>query len=161
MEVVYPERTVRNTTESGIYYWFATSLSVRDSCYKCPFVSVQRSSDITLADYSGNDLDEVDNEIGVNMLFVNSSKGAELIEGVKQKIALVPKECEEAVEQCTRLIYTSYKPACRKDFFDMLPVSDYQMLVRMFDADRILPSKMVRRYRAMIRKIQNLFRRRG
>ena len=60
MRLVYPDKMIKSTTESGFYYWFSSSLSVRESCYKCPFVSTRRPSDITLADYIGQDLDDED-----------------------------------------------------------------------------------------------------
>ncbi len=157
LQVEYPEETFSNTTKLGFYYWFASSLSVRESCYKCPFVSVNRPSDITLADYIGNDMDDVDNEIGVSTVFVNSDKGNILMEAVKQDVVLENKDTDKVVKLYNRLTGISRKPSCRKDFFRELAVCDYPTLVRKYDAKKVLPSKMVRRYYAMKRRIRKLF----
>ena len=156
MEVVYPDQTVRDPLESGIYYWFSSSLSVRESCYQCPFVSAERPSDITLADYNGTDIDDADNEIGVNTLFVNSDRGAALLEAVKEDVFLEEKDVEQTVKRFDRLMYGSSKPACRKQFFEKLGTCDYQTLEKIFDAKKILPNKMVRRYWGLKRRIRNL-----
>jgi len=157
LQVEYPDKTVRNTTESGIYYWFASSLSVRESCYKCSFVSANRASDITLADYKGNDMDDTDNEIGVNTVFVNSDKGAALLEAIKQDIVMEEKETDRTVKNYDRLTVGSRKPSCREAFFCELPIIDYATLARKYDAKKILPSKMVRRYYAMKRRLCKFF----
>ncbi|MBR4030726.1 MAG: Coenzyme F420 hydrogenase/dehydrogenase, beta subunit C-terminal domain [Clostridia bacterium] len=157
IQVEYPDKTVRNTTDSGVYYWFATSLSVRESCYKCPFTSRKRPSDITLADYIGKDLDDTDNEIGVNTVFVNSEKGNALIEAIKRDIVMEQKDTNHTVKLYDHLMMSSRKPSCRKSFFNELPVCDYETLVRKYDAEKVLPSKMVRRYYAMKRRLRKLF----
>ena len=157
MQVVYSDHTVRTSTKAGVYQWFALALSVRESCYKCPFVCADRTADITLADYVGNDLDDADNEIGVGALFINSQKGEALIEAVKSEIQLEEKPVNATVKLHNRLMYHSYKPACRKIFFEKLRTEDYSTLEKIFDADAVLPGKTVRRLRAMKRRLRNLF----
>lgn len=157
IQIEYPDKTIRNTTESGVYYWFATSLSVRESCYTCPFTSRKRPADITLADYIGNDLDDTDNEIGVNTVFVNSEKGISLMESVKQDIVMDQKDTNDMVKLYDHLMMSSRKPSCRDSFFRELPTCDYETLVTKYNADKVLPSKMVRRYYAMKRRLRKLF----
>lgn len=157
MEVVYPDRTVRDSMESGIYYWFSSSLSVRESCYQCPFVSAERPSDMTLADYNGTDLDDADNEIGVNTLFVNTDRGAALLEAVRKDLFLEQKDAAETVKRFERLTHGSYKPSCRKEFFGKLADRDYRTLEKEFGPEKILPNKMVRRYRGLKKRLRNLF----
>jgi len=157
LEVSYPDERVSTSLEHGIYYWFSSSLSIRESCYNCPFVCADRASDITLADYIGRDMDDVDNEIGVNAVFVNSEKGAALLEVVKHDIKAEPKEPGHMVKLYDRLTVASRKPACRKAFFADLLTCDYQMLDEKYDANKVLPSKMVRRFYAMKRRLRKLF----
>lgn len=156
-EITFADKTVRNTTETGVYCWFASSLSIRESCYKCPFVSLNRTSDITLADYIGKDLSDKDNEIGVNMVFVNSDKGETLFEGIEQDIVLELRDVGATVKLYDRLTIGSRKPACRSSFFKELSNSDYQTLVDKYTLVNILPSKIVRRYYAMKRRIHKFF----
>ena len=156
-EIEFSDKTIRNTTETGVYFWFASSLSIRESCYKCPFVSLNRASDITLADYIGKDLSVTDNEIGVNTVFVNSEKGATLLERIKQDIVLESRDVAATVKLYDRLTIGSRKPTCRSSFFKELSNSDYQTLVDKYTLVNILPSKIVRRYYAMKRRIHKFF----
>lgn len=156
-EIEFSDRTARNTTENGMYCWFASSLSIRESCYNCPFVSIYRSSDITLADYIGTDLSDKDNEIGVNMVFVNSEKGESLLEQIKQNIVLELRDVDSIIKLYDRLTIGSRKPACRSSFFKELSNSDYQTLVDKYTLKKILPSKMARRFYALKRRIQKMF----
>lgn len=156
-EIEFSDKTIRNTTETGVYFWFASSLSIRESCYKCPFVSLNRASDITLADYIGKDLSVTDNEIGVNTVFVNSEKGATLLERIKQDIVLESRDVAATVKLYDRLTIGSRKPTCRSSFFKELSNSDYQTLVDKYTPVNILPSKIVRRYYAMKRRIHKFF----
>ena len=153
-QIDYSDKTIRNTTETGVYRWFASSLSIRESCYKCPFVSSNRASDLTLADYIGEDLSDTDDENGVNMVFLNSQKGAALLEGIKQDIVLESRDVGAAVKLYDRLMVGSRMPACRSAFFKELPNSDYQSMVDKYTLSKILPSKMARRYYAIKRRIQ-------
>lgn len=157
IQIVYPEKKVRNTTEKGLYYWFASSLSIRESCYNCPFISTKRVADITLADYIGNDLNDADDEIGVNTVFVNSNKGNTLMELSKRELVMEPKNVNRMVKQYDHLMVKSYKPRCRKEFFRELPACNYLLLEQKYDAQKILPGKMRRRYYAMKRRVRKLF----
>lgn len=157
IQVEYPEKVIRNTSQAGIYRWFASALGNRESCYNCPFVSVYRSSDITLADYIGNDLDDDDNEIGVSTVFVNTDKGAALLEAVEKDILLQSRDVLNTAKQYTRMVIGSSEPPCRKAFFEDLTTCDYELLAKKYDTQAILPSMMSRRYRALKMKIRKFF----
>lgn len=161
IEVGYPDRTVRNTAEAGVYGWFASSLSVRGSCYACPFVSLRRPSDITLADYIGKDMNDEDNRVGVSTVFVNSDKGVALMEAIRSEIVAESRDVASTAERYNRLIIRSPRPACRKRFFEDLPTHDYVSLVEAYSGEAILPPKMLRRYYAMKRRFRRLLVRSG
>lgn len=157
MRVEYPEKTVQTSTESGVYYWFSSSLSIRESCYKCPFVSTKRSADITLADYIGDDISDIENQTGVSTVFINSNKGAMLFEAIKEHIVAKEINVPETVKKYTRLMIGAHQPQCRKAFFEDLFKMDYQALSEKYVASRVLPSKMMRRCYALKRRIRILF----
>lgn len=154
MQVEYPNKIIRNTQQAGIYRWFASGLGNRESCYDCSFVSVNRASDITLADYIGNDLDDTDNEVGVSTVFVNSDKGAALLEAIKSEIVTQPRDAVGTAKLYTRMITGERMPKCRKVFFEELFTCDYSTLAKKYDTQAILPGKMSRRYRALQMRIR-------
>lgn len=61
---------------------------LRPSCYECPYRTVQRKSDITIADYWGieKNVPEYDDNRGCSLVLVNSVKGAYLFNEIKNEI---------------------------------------------------------------------------
>ncbi len=60
----------------------------RPSCHECPYASIQRQGDITLGDFWGieNSLPDFKDELGVNVVLINTTKGEQLFEKVKDGI---------------------------------------------------------------------------
>lgn len=71
----------------------------RDCCYKCSFARVERISDLTLGDFWGIDLSVVSTsaEEGISLALVNTEKGKELLDSVKDQIEKVKRPLQEAV----------------------------------------------------------------
>ena len=65
---------------------FLANATLRQSCFKCFFKGINRSADITLADFWGvqNILPEIDDDKGVSLLLVHSDNGLKLLESIKQ-----------------------------------------------------------------------------
>ncbi len=77
------------SVDKDIYYrLFFLELINRDSCYNCRFKSFERISDITIGDYwEISRLDKsFDDENGVSLVLINTNKGQELFNKIKNKI---------------------------------------------------------------------------
>lgn len=63
------------------YYLFLQSMNIRKSCYRCPYVGLERTGDITLADYWRAEKSYKEGEIGsgVSAVMCNTEKGVELL----------------------------------------------------------------------------------
>lgn len=73
----------------------------RKSCGSCHFTNLQRPSDITLADFWG--WEKTDKNInkdnkGVSLIFVNTEKGRDLFDAVKDRMIIVPAELENCIQ---------------------------------------------------------------
>lgn len=70
---------------SSLYF---SSLITRPSCYECPFSSVEREGDITISDFWGiaKENSRYDDNRGVSTVMINSDKGNELFDSIKDKI---------------------------------------------------------------------------
>ena len=71
------------------YSLFADDISLRQSCYDCKFKSFERISDISLADFWGYRKGPAENfgdNKGVSLILINTQKGLELFEQIKNKI---------------------------------------------------------------------------
>jgi len=70
---------------NGLFY---SSLISRMACHNCKYTNLNRSSDLTIGDFWGIEkcLPEFDDNKGVSLLLVNTRKGADLIEKVKDSL---------------------------------------------------------------------------
>ena len=86
------ENYVSNYFEKDYFYnLFLRDYILRDSCYKCNYANMNRVSDITLGDFWGIEkLDEqFDDKKGVSLVIINSEKGKEIFNKIKEKFILL------------------------------------------------------------------------
>ena len=67
---------------------YHTNVFCRPSCYDCKFKGFPRIADITIADYWGIEKVDpnLDNNVGTSMILLNSKKGIEYFEDVKDRL---------------------------------------------------------------------------
>ena len=84
---------------ADIYYKsFLGNYISRDSCYACPYTSTSRVSDITMGDAWGSTAEEMDSSHGISTLLVNTSKGLQTIELVKESITIKPVDIHNRLQ---------------------------------------------------------------
>lgn len=155
VKVCMLDKEIELSREEGFPLWFCSALSVRKSCYSCDFVSRKRCSDITLADYIGDDLTEKEIECGMSMVFVNTAKGEELIRSISAYASLEEKDRDRSISLYQRLNVTNNAPACRKAFFKDLERLDYEALFKKYTLKKILPNAFILKIKAIFRKLKN------
>ena len=80
---------------------FYKHIMFRESCGKCHFCNTKRPSDITLGDFWGwekTDPDFNKDNKGVSMILVNTEKGRDLFEKVKERMTVVPAKLEDCLQ---------------------------------------------------------------
>lgn len=111
---------------------FLIGANYRYSCYSCRFSRRERISDITLGDFWGlgkykpfrHDIGK-----GVSLLIVNTAKGQELLEQVKDQLFLDIRSFREASRENHQLRRCVKMPANRKEFYsDVKRLSDIELL---------------------------------
>ena len=77
---------------------FLANLILRPSCYQCQYKTVERVSDITLADYWGVETvhPELKEQQGVSLVLTHTEKGAQLLDAVREMAAVEPTSLERA-----------------------------------------------------------------
>lgn len=127
---------------------FLSNISLRSSCYECKFKSVNHKSDITLADYWGIDKvnPSLDDNKGLSMVLVQSKKGEELLNKVKNSITLAETDVTEVFPYNPCIIKSVYEHNFRKYFFNRLGKTDFQKLVN----NCLSPSYLTRLHRKLI-----------
>ena len=73
----------------------------RHSCGKCHFTNTKRPSDITIADFWGWEKTAPDinkDDKGVSLILVNTEKGRELFDKIKDRMNVVPANLEDCLQ---------------------------------------------------------------
>lgn len=111
---------------NSFMFGFASSVNIRNSCYRCPYTKVNRYGDITLADFWGiGELAPFHHSTrnGISLILVNSEKGRRLFEESSGRICFEERTLEEAKHKQFVLSHPVPKPMNREQFF-----ADYQRL---------------------------------
>lgn len=76
---------------------FSSNLTLRRSCYSCPYTSVH-ASDITLADFWGIYAyrPSLNDERGISLLLINTEKGQQLVEAMQEQMHFYPLDLADA-----------------------------------------------------------------
>lgn len=79
---------------------FLKDVCLRPSCYDCEFKTLNRQSDITLADFWGieNVLPEMDDDKGTSLIFINSKVGQETFKSISNSMRFKEVDINEAVK---------------------------------------------------------------
>jgi len=86
-------------TENIFMQGFLHNIYLRPSCYACSFKTLNRQSDITLADFWGieNILPSFDDDKGTSLILVNSKKGAGIFSSVANKLLYELVDINQAI----------------------------------------------------------------
>jgi len=82
-------------------YTFYKHIMFRHSCGVCPYTNTRRPSDITLADFWGwEKTDPTFNadDKGVSLVLINTEKGRNLFEAVKDNMNIIPVKLEDCLQ---------------------------------------------------------------
>lgn len=74
---------------------------LRESCGKCHFTNTKRPSDITIADYWGwerTDTEFNKDDKGVSLILVNTNKGHEIFNTIKDSITVIPAKIANCLQ---------------------------------------------------------------
>ncbi len=141
---------------------------MRPSCYDCKFKSLPRSADITLADFWGieNINPKLDNDQGTSMILLNSKKGKELFEQIKDKIQYEEVISEEIFTENVCMEKSVKMTEERKKVFENIDKMSYKELSENFFPKPKLKEKIkikittnknlkkvIKKFRLMYRKV--------
>lgn len=100
------------------YHYFLNGDIYRESCYDCKFANIHRPGDFTLGDLWGVEKIKINFNIknGCSLLFVNSTKGANLLKDVNIELQEIP--IDFALQNNEQLHIPSKKTSCRKEILE-------------------------------------------
>ena len=98
---------------------FNRDLILRPSCYKCPYASLNRVGDLTIADFW--DIEEIDysflDDIGVSMVFVNSDTGKKIFKEILEDPQVIVRAYPTNLLKQHNLYNPTQKGVFYKDFW--------------------------------------------
>ena len=98
---------------------FLKDLYLRPSCYSCTSKNYTDGSDLSLADYWGvqNIHPEFDDDKGVSLVIVNTAKGKQVLEKIKDRVDIIETDLDYAIKHNKCIVKSvDYNPK-REGFF--------------------------------------------
>ena len=92
---------VKGGGKMSFTYLFYQHIMFRRSCETCHYANTNRPSDITIADFWGWEKTNPDinkDDKGVSLVLVNTEKGRELFEAVKNRMTVIPAKLENCMQ---------------------------------------------------------------
>lgn len=110
---------------------FLADLCLRPSCYNCHSKSVERESDITLADFWGivRVCPEFFDDKGTSLVLVNSPKGAKLFDAISAFMHYKEVDMDEALKYNPSAFRSVAKPKKRELFMKMINEAPFDAAV--------------------------------
>lgn len=111
--------------KSPFYFGFQKYISLRESCYQCPFAMSNRPGDITIGDFHSIDkyIKGINRFEGVSTLVLNTDKGMELWSGIRDNFVEYPVDFSILIENKELMSGPTPSPKGREIFWD-----DFQAL---------------------------------
>lgn len=113
-------RKYRRSSQTDSYYsLFFSNNCLRPACYNCRSKGKQRVADFTLADFWGveNVASDLIDGGGISLVIVNTNKGMELFEKIKEKISGREVDFYDAIKGNVAFFTPYKKPNTREQFW--------------------------------------------
>lgn len=129
---------------------FLNNMSLRPSCYECKFTTVHRQGDITLGDFwgIGRKYPERDDDKGISLVMLNTQKGSEIFNIIKDKFDIFESDIETAAAGQLTLSKPTPKNPNRDAFYEEYSNNGIKSAFEKFVK---IPSKPVQLYYAFMR----------
>ncbi len=134
---------------------FLKNISLRESCYNCSFKKENRVSDITLADFWGINsiLPNFNDDKGVSLVMVNSNKGNNVFEEIKENILYEKVDFKKAISMNPSMTQSVKSNSNRESFFNGLGKYEFEELVNKYVKKNSIILRGVNFAKRMVKKI--------
>lgn len=131
----------------------------RHSCGVCPYTNTRRPSDITIADFWGwekTDPDINKDDKGVSLILVNTKKGREIFDAIKDRMTVIPAKLEDCLQP--NLLHPSVIHSKRMEFERNYEHKGFEYVMKKYDQDHWKKKfrKFTGRVKRKIKKILGL-----
>lgn len=125
--------------DDEMLFLFLKDYSLRPSCYQCTYKTIQRLSDITIADYWGADIKDADVEKnGLSLCLIQSKKGEILLDCINDDLnieAMKNEEIKKAISINRSINTNSNKPYNYTHFYNLLKTNSLVEVYKIFRSE--------------------------
>ena len=117
---------------------FLSGYDYNEACYECPYARVERTGDLTLADFWGLGKSipfDGDSSKGCSLILVNTEKGSKLLQAIQDKLFLEKRTLEEARQGNGQL----RNPVLRQPMRDVFYQMDWDSIARKINYGKSSP----------------------
>lgn len=137
-KLVYEDGSLYQKKRSDDYYmkgYLQYNLYLRPSCHECFYKQLPRISDISLGDFWGigkyNAV--LDNDKGTSVVLINSKKGKQLLEWMKDELVIERRTLEEVLAGNSCLLNSAPVGEFRTYFFENMKKKSFQKLIKKIE----------------------------
>ena len=132
---------------------FLSDIALRESCYNCNFKLENKYSDITLGDFweINKFYPEMYNKKGVSEIIINTQKGREVFDLIKNNIEYKECKLEEILIGNPSLEKSCIMPKNRNDFFKELDNKDIEYLTLKYKKKVTFKTKIKNKIKKFLR----------
>lgn len=116
-EYLYPVKG----TEDFYFKAYLNGYMNRECCYQCPYTNIQRTGDITIADFWNiepkDELKSNNLYKGVSFIGINTEKGLQIINIIKNQLFLQERSISEIKNNNAQFNHPAYRPKERDTFY--------------------------------------------
>lgn len=113
---------------------FLKNYCLRPSCYSCSPKNIESMADITVADFWGvhRILPELDDDRGTSLVLLQTDKGKELFEEVKDLVICYAVDFKGAIQSNPAYYQSAVRPLEREHFFQELELYGYKTVAKKY-----------------------------
>ena len=121
-------------TNSSFYNAFKNYLIFRNGCYNCQYTTLQRVSDITLADFWGIEKYDFKGnvDIGISMVITNTHKGQSTFAAIQNQIVSKEFPVQYGIDSNYCLTHRTNKPKNRDAIIEEIATNGYEQVARKY-----------------------------
>lgn len=124
---------------------FLSEMNYRESCYQCQYAERMRVGDLTLGDF-WEIRNYIGTEKGVSCVLVNTPKGEQMINAIKDDLCLETRNVSEAYAGNPQLNTPSVKHRNREKFLRILKEKDFDVAVKSTMKKELIKNWLKKRY---------------
>lgn len=129
---------------------FYEHLMFRPSCHSCHFSNLNRVSDITLGDFWGieKNAPQLEDQYGVSLVLVNTAKGHEIIEAVRNELEMVSCDVLNCLQPT--LVKPSEASPLREQFWQSYRENGFELTLKRFSRPKSTSKRIKRSLKQMM-----------